>query len=635
MKRNNILFIIGGVFMLSLGACTKFLDVEPKDRLSGNALFASNEGVEAYLAGLYNKLPIEDFRFDYRTGFNYGGNSGGMISANATQDVIHSEWGDHLGQTDKLNYWDAGYKYIREVNDLKSAIPTMNFTDEKRYNQLKGEAHFFLAYTYYQLAKRYGGVPLVLASQEYRGEIDKLKLPRSTEVETWKYVLAQCDSAALLLPDNNGKKATKWVALALKSRAALHAASVGKFWDEAALTGEAVSKKFVGGMGTQDVQFFYQECINASAEIMRSGKFNLYKPEPSTLDEAAENYRMVFNQAQNASPEIIFSKGYTYPGVAHSMGTWHQPNQLSKEYAGRANITLDLVDAYEYISSSGIGSGAASANIKTRIDKNEDYSGYQNGSAASFIKYATPTDIFKGKDPRLSASVILPGSNWKNTNIVIQGGIVKADGSSIWLANDPYTFDGKTYYGKGNGSESLYSGWVGNRSNGTITGFLLKKYLSDGDDQTQNQVTTEFPDMRFAEVLLNYAEAVVESGLPTPPNVIDAKTALNKTRHRAGFKDDLELTSKNVQQERRVEMAIEYTRIWDLMRRREFHKIFNGNFQRHALVPMLDFTETPAKYIFVRYTIPEPGGAKWFETKAYYRPIPGIEGNSLTQNPNY
>lgn len=622
--------IVAGLVM---SACSDFLEVEPKDRLSAASLLSSDEGIEAYMASMYDRLPIEDFRFDYREGFNFGGNTGGMISANTTPDVIHSEWGDHAGEPNRFNYWEAGYRYIRDINNLKDAIPVMKPSNPATRVMIRGEAHLFMAYTYFQLAKRYGGVSLIKELQQFDGDYEKIKVPRSTEKETWNYVLAECDSAAALLPSDNGRRGTKWVALALKSRAALFAASVAKFWPDAALTGEAVTKKLVGGMDASDAQHYYEECIEACQEIIGSGKFDLYKPAPASQQEASENYRKIFADARSTAPEIIFSKGYFYPGVGHSMGSWHEPNQLSREYGGRACVTLELVDTYENIDGAGNGSGNADAKISTRVDGNEDYFGFDN--AANFKKFDTPYEIFDGKDPRLYATVILPGTSWKGTTITIQGGIVRADGSRIFLGNDPYEFGGQTYYGKGDASESKYSGWVQSRSNGTITGFLLKKYMNNGDDQNRSQVTTEYPDFRYAEILLNYAEALVESGLAAPGGIIDGKEALNKTRHRAGFTDDLDLTVDNVQRERRIEMAVEYTRPWDLVRRREFHTIFTGSYNRHALVPMLDFTVSPPKYIFVRYAIPEPGGSKKFETKVYYRPIPGIEGNSVVQNPNY
>ena len=82
-------------------------------------------------------------------------------------------------------------------------------------------------------------------------------------------------------------------------------------------------------------------------------------------------------------------------------------------------------------------------------------------------------------------------------------------------------------------------------------------------------------------------------------------------------------------------MALDYYSVWDYWRRRELHTIFDNVKQRHGLVPMLDFTTGERKYIFVRANIEVGNAARHFEEKGYYRNIPGIENNSLVQNPNY
>jgi hypothetical protein len=85
--------------------------------------------------------------------------------------------------------------------------------------------------------------------------------------------------------------------------------------------------------------------------------------------------------------------------------------------------------------------------------------------------------------------------------------------------------------------------------------------------------------------------------------------------------------------ERRVELAFENKRFWDLVRRREYHTVFN-NTMRHALLPILDLRVTPAKYIFVRINVPRSNPST-FDYRQYYRSIPGIGANGLVQNPQY
>lgn len=632
MKKVEILLL--SILTVGFISCADFLEVEPKDRVTGNALLSSDGGIRAYMAGHYYNLPIEDFRYDFCTNFNVGRCDGGKTNMMSGPEATHSEWGDHIGETNRYDNWEQIYKYIRGYNELKSCIPMMKPTDPATIDQVTGEYYFMMAYSYFALAKRYGGVPIIDDLQDWNGDYESVKVPRSTEVATWKFVLDMCDKAVALLPDNTSQeRANKWTAYALKSRAALFAASVGKFWNEAKLEGEAVTEKLVGGFTNEDVRFFYDECIKASAEVIKCGKFSLYGENPATPEEAAENFHKIFVEG-NGMSEVILLRNYYYPGVSHNMGKWHEPNQLSEEYGGRLNPVLDLVESYAVMDAAG--NAHYDVKIETTTDGNEDYASENFNSSVNYKRYDNLSDIFANRDPRLYATVLLPGETWGGKTIVIQGGIVRQDGSVIFKTNDAYEFNGIRYYGKGGENEDTdTSGWSNRRSNGTRTGFLLKKYLTGTNDQVWDRVVTPFVDLRYAEVLLNYAEAVAESGLPDAQGIISAKEALNKVHHRAAFKDDLELTPQNVRRERKAEFALDYYSVWDYYRRRELHTIFDNTWKRHGLVPMLDFREGKPEYIFVRIEVEPGSNAKYFQPHAYYRPIPGISGNSLIQNPNY
>ena len=139
--------------------------------------------------------------------------------------------------------------------------------------------------------------------------------------------------------------------------------------------------------------------------------------------------------------------------------------------------------------------------------------------------------------------------------------------------------------------------------------------------------------MRLAEIYLNYAEAVVESGMG------DATLAagyLNALRKRAGHTDNIPLTLSNVRKERWVDLAFEGLRYWDLIRRREYHTTFSSS-RRQALVPMIDLREAQPKYIFVRanFYYDEYAGGRTSQTFRYYMSIPGTNTNNLIQNPQH
>lgn len=632
----NIFFII---VALAIESCSDVLELEPVDKLDSETLFSDPEGVKVYMANLYYQLPIEDFTFFFN-GFNINTgdpNNRGIAPAVQTDEAAHSEfccispwWGGDFA------WWEQGYNLIRDVNLLKETIPTLNLSEADK-NGLVGESAFIRAYAYFALAKRYGGVPLITNVQNWEGDVEILKVPRSTEKETWDFVLQECDIAIDNLPDSWGggeRRATKWVAYALKSRAALHAASLAKYWHKAPLSGTAVDQKLVG-MEASEANRYYEACIKASEAIMNAGRFALYKPAPANPQEAAENYKTLFEDPNSAPEEVIFIKGYAIPGTGtgHNYDIWYNPNQTSNgwPHPGRMNPTLELVDTYESYTNPG-----QSAPVVTTADGNvNDYNGFDKDKSYIRFDTDTPYDIFEDKDARLWSTVILPGTTWKGKTIIIQAGYVQPDGTAKIETKESITHNGVTYYTYGAADWTQYSGFDTHGGNMTRTGFSFKKFLQSEEPitPTWNQSTTDWIAFRYAEILLNYAEAVVESGY-TADNAQDkAAKAINDIRRRAAHTVEIPLTLENVLRERIVELAFENKRYWDLIRRREYHLLFN-NTLKHALVPLLDLRVDPPQYIFVRKEVSRL--TPWtFPPQLYYKPIPGIGSNDLTQNPQY
>lgn len=118
-------------------------------------------------------------------------------------------------------------------------------------------------------------------------------------------------------------------------------------------------------------------------------------------------------------------------------------------------------------------------------------------------------------------------------------------------------------------------------------------------EQEWSRSTQDWIDYRYGEILLNYAEAIIEKSEPTSAEIEKGKKALNEVRKRAAHKDEIALTQSNVRKERFVELAFENKRRWDLVRWRTFHKEFQTR-TRKGLVPFIDLRKNPPCYIFVR-----------------------------------
>lgn len=662
--KKNILSIFSLCALMGLSGCNAFLELEPLDKVSPEQLLETEGGVKALLANIYTMIPMEDFNYRPNAGFNQRGYDGVNETTNLaflTDEATRSDGGVGIGY-EGFNYWPYGD--IRQVNIFMQNVEkakeagTISVADADR---MTGEAHFARAYMYYGLVKRYGGVPLIdkVQDDDYaNGGPGAVAVPRSTELDTWKFVLNECTLAAATLPDaTSGSdlyRVTKWAAYALKSRVALHAASVAKYWNLAPLAGEAVTQKLVGGMTSADADAFYKECIEASKFLIENSGKSLYKPTPATVKEAASNFQTLFLNDQNE--EVIFSKAYlngtTNTNQGHSYAQFNilpQVNPGALKY-GRFNPMLEIVDLFEDYTDDGTGK---SAKIVTRTDGNEDayIANFHNMNNASvvntlmsvpFVKYNDLYEPFANKDARLLASVVVPGSSYAGTEIIIQGGFIKDNNSYVAYSNESTQKNGTTYYALGAEGETMFSGFnnvnSGEDANWTATGFGVRKYMPEGESMSPDRLssTTSYIDMRLAEVYLNYAEAVVENGSGFGDKEL-AENYLNALRRRAGHTDRISLTLESVLKERRVEMAFEGKRFWDMNRRREFHTEFSNNRIRKALVPMLDLRGAEPKYVFARvnYFGDETRGGRTFQNINYYRGIPNIATNGLVQNPGH
>ena len=326
---------------LVLNACNKILDVQPLDRVPASQLLNDISGVKVLLANLYSRMPVEDFVYNPGVSFNYHRTAGsgyiepGFGTTFYTDEATLST-GSGVGPIND-GYW--AYDAIRQTNLFIEQLSAVSMSDAQR-NALIAEGRFIRAYMYFGLVKRYGGVPIIEKSLEYIPGSDNANLfvPRSTEKQTWDYILSELTAAAKTLPVSFSSvdgpyRATKWAALGLKSRAALFAASVAKYWDKAPLSGEAVTQKLVGGMTAVDAANYYQQCIDASTEIITSSGKKLYKATPANIADAIKNFQDIFQNPTIADEEVLFKKGYIDGTVTllqgHSIDVFYNPSQTN------------------------------------------------------------------------------------------------------------------------------------------------------------------------------------------------------------------------------------------------------------------------------------------------------------------
>ena len=173
MKKIKYLSIICTITLLGY-ACSDFLELEVKNKITAEGLYSDDKGIQAYLASLYFQLPIEDFNQTMNQGFNVFGGDDGKYPPMSTADALYSK-GWHVAYNKAGDaggaYWNPAFVLIRDINTLAAEIPNIkpSVMSVAQKQSLVGEVAFMRAYVYFALAKRYGGVPIIEKNQEYDG----------------------------------------------------------------------------------------------------------------------------------------------------------------------------------------------------------------------------------------------------------------------------------------------------------------------------------------------------------------------------------------------------------------------------------------------------------------------------------
>lgn len=232
MKRNKFSSRILSVALLfSLASCEKFLNVEPRESVSDQATIVDENSAKTAVRGLYNALRSND----------YYGHEFPWISLLSADNVVYvgsqivrQQFTNHTIRADYAGLettWNAIYNTINRTNNVIAKVPglptTPTFTQAVK-DGLVGEAHFVRALAYFDLARTWGGVQLILTPTASASSFPNIK--RSTLQETYAQVLADLVAAENLLPETvNRIRATKKTAWALRARYHLYQ----KEWDQA------------------------------------------------------------------------------------------------------------------------------------------------------------------------------------------------------------------------------------------------------------------------------------------------------------------------------------------------------------------------------------------------------------------
>ncbi|MFC0512929.1 RagB/SusD family nutrient uptake outer membrane protein [Mucilaginibacter angelicae] len=234
MKKIYITFSV--LLLLITGfSCKKVIDLQPTGSFTTNNVWKDPSLIQVFVNQIYKEsvFAFKDGGFGWGSqtdelysNFNWC-NENTYIMGQATPDNQGSSF--PLNYSSTLNYWTTLYSTIQKTNLFFQNVGMADSVGHgAQLNNMKGEVHFLRALCYFELLKRFGGVPLI--TKVYTANDNTFTESRATYDQTRDFILTEIAAATAILPKTYANssdygKATLGAALALKSRLLLYAAS--------------------------------------------------------------------------------------------------------------------------------------------------------------------------------------------------------------------------------------------------------------------------------------------------------------------------------------------------------------------------------------------------------------------------
>lgn len=584
--------IVAGVLALygGLSSCN-FLNVDEyfMDTFSYDSVFANKRNIERYLWNIptwfgdeaeiwFNNMRVPGVlaadetivAWDKYTGRDY------------TMGLINSD-------NSLFPLWLNNYKIVRKTNMIFKHIDQVPDITLREKTEMIAYAHFMRGYAYMQLLENFG--PLLIQGDELletNEDMEYYDRPRSTYDESVEYVCKELELAAQGMPDAKSVSLMQFgrphrdAALAMIARVRLiHASN--------AFNGGTAARRYFNTWkrSTDNVQYVSQTPDNKrwavaayAASRLMDGTYKLHTVErddetpllPSTVPSAPfpdgaggidpyKSYKDMFSgeTVSYRNPEIIWGKN---AGVLDDL----LRHTFPKQYGGWNGLAIPqkVVDAYRM--ADGTEYMNAHVDEHEKISGNKTFSGYQLRSGTS--------SMYDNREMRFYASIGFSGRFWAMNSTTDTGKKNKVI---------TYELDGN------NGKTAAGDG----KTDYPISGYTMVKYIHDDDAREGDgaMITPKaFPIIRYAEILLAYAEALNEiEGSHTivdadgnshtfTRNYAEIKRCFNQVRYRAGLPGIPDGLNRDqvfelIVQERMVEFLHENRRYYDVRRWGIYEKV--------------------------------------------------------------
>ncbi|HHU25831.1 MAG TPA: RagB/SusD family nutrient uptake outer membrane protein [Bacteroidales bacterium] len=559
MKQKIYTFLIAGVLLggvMGISTACDPLGIEPTTSVDEARFWLNPQLARAYVNNFYFWTPAatgDTFQSEQWSD-NLQGNYEQDWNTYRQTSFTQRLYDENSGIVGFSAPWSDAYQKVYSVNLGIQKIESSPALSETLKNQLLAECHFFRAFVYFDMIKYWGAVPYVDRPLTID---DDTYLPQNKREEIFDNILADLDESIKLFEAFGGKTETgminKDVSTAFISRVALYAANA------ADASAKNLYKDDPAGLFKfeKNAQHYYQIAYDAAKSLI--GKYSL-EPEYEDLFTSTtahtspesiwpvmfkENQRSGFNPTAKNGPDHLY-----YGGTEDASYSWNFRSGLFP--------TQDLVDSYlQKDNQDGKWKKWWETSQSRAIGFKMNAEGEIEGSSADY------RDIYKDRDKRFYATVTYDGSYMgpEEERYMIQ----------TWIDNtEPKTSLKYSALHTGYRSlDNMTSAPINRPSAQTITGYYSRKYSqfnqynNDGTFNWGTQRETCYFNIRYAEVLLNCAEAGIKLNKP------DARGYINEIRARAGLS---EYTGNDLYEEmklqRRLEFALEVPgfRYHDLLR---------------------------------------------------------------------
>ncbi|CAN5360462.1 RagB/SusD family nutrient uptake outer membrane protein [soil metagenome] len=600
------IYLIIAIVLAGAASCKKqtFLDDKTSSLIDVNAVFSDSARTMAFLSRMYEEIPFA-FNYDRWEGGNtiQGTDDGESNLGNPARRSVALYLANYSAENVQFyDAWDTPWNNIRRANLLLSRLATTPLSPILQ-NRVKGEAKFMRAYFYGYLLVNYGGMPLI--GETLYDKDANINLPRATFDETLQYIVKELDEAAALLPipnsgynpsvpagqsgyqDADYGRVTKGACMAIKARMLLYAAS--PLFNGGFLAGATEDQKKVAGYPTNDAAR-WQSAADAALAVINSGYYalnveNNVKPGFGFynvfLKRVNSEYILFTNRGANKDFENVM--------LPPSRGASNQ----------RLKPSQNLVECFP---------------MKNGKMITDPTSGYDH------------TNPYVNRDPRFNYSIIFNGSRYQKANTGV-------DSVFTWSVKATATNIANTT-GDGYNPDAAAPATPN-------TGYFDRK-MCDSNIANNSGANTNrgWPLLRYAEIVLSYAEAMNELG-QTEMAVDKIKDIRNRagidagTDGRYGINAGISQADMRdlIRNERHIELFAEGDNRWDDIRRWKIAVAVNNGLLRGVMIE-----RNPVTKLFTYNTSVVGFQAHVFAPKQYLFPIPGIEIRKMPlmiQNPGW